>query len=65
MMAQRLLFADDLRAGRLVQPFDTVVDRDPFTYYFIYPRNRLRNSAFRRFRTWLLTQAQLSAVEAA
>ena len=68
MMAQRLLFADDLRTGRLVQPFDTVVDRDPFTYYFIYPRNRLRNSAFRRFRTWLLNQAQirlpLRAVEA-
>ena len=57
MMAQRLLFAEDIRAGRLVQPFDTVLDRSPFTYYFIYPRNRLRNLGFRRFRTWLLKQA--------
>jgi DNA-binding transcriptional LysR family regulator len=27
-------------------------------YYFVYPRNRLRNPAFRRFRAWLLEQAQ-------
>ena len=49
-----------MRSRRLVQPFGT--DRSTaiaFTYYFIYPRNRLRNPAFRRFRTWLLKQAQI------
>jgi LysR family glycine cleavage system transcriptional activator len=58
MMAQRVLFEDDLRARRLVQPFKPVLDRGDFTYYFIYPRNRLRSPAFRQFRSWLLDQAQ-------
>lgn len=59
MMAQKALFADDLRAGRLVQPFGPPLDRGEFTYYFIYPRNRTRNPAFRRFRSWLVAQAAL------
>ncbi|MDK1374324.1 MULTISPECIES: transcriptional regulator GcvA [unclassified Sinorhizobium] len=58
MIAQKALFADDLRTGRLVQPIDFTLDRGDFTYYFIYPRNRLRSPAFRRFRTWLLDQAE-------
>ncbi|RVK59227.1 transcriptional regulator GcvA [Sinorhizobium meliloti] len=57
MMAQRALFLDDLRMGRLVQPIDFSLDRGDFTYYFVYPRNRLRSPAFRRFREWLLAQA--------
>lgn len=60
MVAQRALFSDDLRSGRLVQPFDTMLDRGAFTYYFIYPRNRMRNPAFRRFRVWLLEQAEMA-----
>ncbi|WFU51619.1 transcriptional regulator GcvA (plasmid) [Sinorhizobium terangae] len=58
MIAQKALFADDLRTGRLVQPVDFTLDRGDFTYYFIYPRNRLRSPAFRRFRAWLLEQAE-------
>jgi len=61
MMAQKFLFADDLRARRLVQPFSFTLDRGDFTYYFIYPRNRLRNPAFRRFREWLLEQTDHKA----
>lgn len=61
MMAQKVLFADDLRAKRLVQPFGPSLDRGEFTYYFIYPRNRTRNPAFRRFRAWLLAQAALES----
>ncbi len=57
MMAQKALFLDDLRVGRLVQPIDFSLDRGDFTYYFVYPRNRLRSPAFRRFREWLLAQA--------
>jgi LysR family transcriptional regulator, glycine cleavage system transcriptional activator len=60
MMAQKALFVDDLRAKRLVQPFGPVLNRGAFTYYFIYPRNRLRNPAFRHFRVWLLEQAHAS-----
>ena len=58
MMAQKVLFLDDLRSGRLVQPFGPSLDRGSFTYYLVYPRNRLRSPAFRRFRAWLLHQAQ-------
>jgi LysR family glycine cleavage system transcriptional activator len=58
MMAQKVLFLDDLRSRRLVQPFGPSLDRGSFTYYFVYPRNRLRNPAFRRFRVWLLDQAR-------
>ncbi|MGO7733458.1 transcriptional regulator GcvA [Rhizobium leguminosarum] len=61
MIAQKELFLDDLKAGRLVQPFSHMLDRGDFTYYFIYPRNRLRNPAFRRFRVWLLEQAEIAA----
>lgn len=58
MMAQKVLFTDELRAKRLVQPFGPTLDRGDFTYYFIYPRNRTRNPAFRRFRAWLIEQAK-------
>lgn len=58
MMAQKALFSEDIRAGRLVQPFGPVLDRGEFTYYFIYPRSRLRSPAFRQFRLWLLAQAE-------
>ncbi|MFD1951552.1 transcriptional regulator GcvA [Sphingomonas arantia] len=56
MMAQKDLFSDDLRTGRLVQPCAFELDRGDFTYYLIYPRDRLRKPAFRRFRTWLLDE---------
>jgi LysR family glycine cleavage system transcriptional activator len=58
VMAQRVLVADDLEAGRLIEPLDTVLDRGEFTYYLVYPRNRSRNPAFRQFRAWLIEQAQ-------
>jgi LysR family glycine cleavage system transcriptional activator len=65
MMAQKVLFADDLRAKRLVQPFSFTLDRGDFTYYFIYPRNRRRNPAFRRFREWLLEQTRQTTISQA
>lgn len=60
MMAQKALFVEDLRAGRLVQAFGPPLDRGDFTYYFVYPRTRLRNSAFSRFRSWLIAQASIA-----
>lgn len=61
MIAQKALFAADIRARRLVQPFPYCLDRGSFTYYFIYPRTRLRDVTFRRFRDWLLDQARATA----
>lgn len=57
MMAQKMLFLDDLRAKRLIQPFAFELDRGDFTYYLLYPKNRQRKPAFRRFRGWLLEEA--------
>jgi LysR family transcriptional regulator, glycine cleavage system transcriptional activator len=52
-IAQRAFVAEDIEAGRLVQPFGPILDRGEFTYYLIYPEDRLRKFAFRRFRIWL------------
>jgi len=60
MMAQKALFLDELRSKRLVQPFPLALDRGTFTYYFVYPQNRLRNPAFRKFRAWLVRQADMT-----
>lgn len=56
MMAQKALFREDIANGVLVQPFGPTVSRGDFTYYLVFPRNRLRNPALRRFRQWLLDQ---------
>ncbi|USU13795.1 transcriptional regulator GcvA [Sphingomonadaceae bacterium OTU29THOMA1] len=58
MMAQRELFRDDLRTGRLVQAHSFELDRGDHTYYLIYPRDRTRRPAFRRFRAWLTETMQ-------
>lgn len=58
MLAQKALMTDDLRDGRLMQPFGPALDRGSFTYYLVFPPGRLRNPAFRRFRAWLIDQAE-------
>jgi LysR family glycine cleavage system transcriptional activator len=60
-IAQKLLVDDDLQRRRLVQPFELSCDRGDFTYYLIYPKNRLRNPSFRKFRSWLVEQARLAS----
>lgn len=65
MIAQKELFAEDLRSGRLVQPFAFELDRGDFTYYLIYPRDRLRKPAFRRFRSWILNEMAQDSLAAA
>ncbi|HVY56394.1 MAG TPA: transcriptional regulator GcvA [Xanthobacteraceae bacterium] len=57
-IAPKLFVTDDLKHKRLVQPFGPVLDRGHFTYYLVYPRNRLRNPGFRAFRDWLLKEAR-------
>lgn len=58
MMAQKALFEEDLKKGRLIQPVGPTVTRGGFTYYLILRRNRLRNPALRRFRDWLVNECQ-------
>jgi LysR family transcriptional regulator, glycine cleavage system transcriptional activator len=58
MMAQKALFEEDLRQGRLIQPVGPTVTRGKFTYYLILPRNRMRNPAMRRFREWLQNECE-------
>jgi LysR family glycine cleavage system transcriptional activator len=57
-VAPKVFVAEDMRKRRLIQPFGPAVDRANFTYYLIYPRNRLRSRAFREFRSWLLSEGQ-------
>jgi LysR family transcriptional regulator, glycine cleavage system transcriptional activator len=57
-IAQKILIDDELQRRRLIQPFGPSCDRGDFTYYLIYPKNRLRNPSFRKFRSWLVEQAQ-------
>ena len=60
-IAQKVLVDDELQHGRLVRPFALICDRGDFTYYLIYPKNRQRNPSFRKFRSWLVEQAQLAS----
>jgi LysR family glycine cleavage system transcriptional activator len=57
-MATKAFVVDDIRRRTLIQPFGPDFDRGAFTYYLIYPRARMRNSAFRKFQKWLLAQAR-------
>ena len=51
---------DDLRAGRLVRPFETVIV-GPYSYWVVCLPERAEQPAVRRFRNWLLEQAALDA----
>jgi LysR family glycine cleavage system transcriptional activator len=58
MIAQKALVVDDLASGQLVQPFGPTLNRGQFTYYLVYPANRLRSRALRHFRKWLLERSE-------
>jgi LysR family transcriptional regulator, glycine cleavage system transcriptional activator len=47
------LFADELRAGRLVSPFDATLD-DGYGYYLITHPEGLSDTAIALFRSWLI-----------
>jgi LysR family glycine cleavage system transcriptional activator len=50
------LWQEELRAGRLVQPFDLVGDDGSF-YWLVYPKARRQVPKLRAFRDWLLEEA--------
>ena len=54
------LVADDLAAGRLVQPFVLSLSVPRFSYYLVVPRHRMAQPSVRAFRDWLLTEVRPS-----
>jgi len=54
-LGNTLLAGDDLKAGRLVKPFDITVSLDT-AYYVVYVRDALKRQKIRAFRDWLVEQ---------
>lgn len=46
-------YADDIAAGRLIQPFD-ILASDGHGYYLVYPEGRRNSPKIKAFREWLL-----------
>ncbi len=55
-LGRHWLAIDELRAGRLVAPFDLAV-RDDFSYWLVWPAGRAANADAVVFREWLQAQA--------
>src|SRR5262249_25199689 len=54
-LGQLLLIGDDLMAGRLVAPFDTMISwPDWLSYYLVWPRKRQPKPEVAFFRDWLV-----------
>ncbi|KAA0087429.1 hypothetical protein CIW54_14620 [Paraburkholderia sp. T12-10] len=59
----RLTLAErDLRAGRLVQPFEICVPND-YSYWLVYPPVKAERPDVAAFRAWLLAQAGQHATD--
>jgi LysR family transcriptional regulator, glycine cleavage system transcriptional activator len=56
-LGRRVLAADDLKAGRLVQPFKTVLPND-FSYWLVHPRPLTGRQDVTAFKAWLLEEAR-------
>jgi LysR family glycine cleavage system transcriptional activator len=54
-LGNTMLAGDDLKAGRLVKPFDISVPLDT-GYYVVYVRDALKRPKIRAFRDWLMDQ---------
>ena len=54
-LGNTMLASDDLRAGRLVRPFDISVPLDT-GYYVVYVRDALKRPKIRAFRDWVVDQ---------
>ncbi|MFG1361177.1 transcriptional regulator GcvA [Xanthobacter pseudotagetidis] len=59
-IGQRSYVEDDLRSGRLVEPFGTVLRRD-LGYYLVTPRERADAPKIQVFRAWLAETSRRSA----
>lgn len=55
-LGRHWLAVDELRAGKLVAPFDLSV-RDDFSYWLVWPTGRSTNPSAGQFREWLAARA--------
>jgi LysR family glycine cleavage system transcriptional activator len=55
-LGRQWLAVDELRAGRLVAPFDLTIP-DDFSYWLVWPAGRSGNPSAARFRVWLAARA--------
>ncbi len=53
------LVDDDLRAGRLIRPFDLAL-KSPFSFWLVCRRNRANATRIRQFREWMQSELALS-----
>lgn len=56
-LGNTMLAGDDLKAGRLVRPFDLSVQLDT-GYYVVYARGALKRPKVKAFRDWLIEQIE-------
>jgi LysR family transcriptional regulator, glycine cleavage system transcriptional activator len=49
--------APDLKAGRLVMPFDFKMSSDA-AYYLVYPLEAIRRRKIKAFRDWIMSLAE-------
>lgn len=59
-LGRLMLAADDLRSGRLIRLFDTVLPND-YSYWLVYARATAQRPEAAAFRTWLLEEAHKSS----
>jgi LysR family glycine cleavage system transcriptional activator len=55
-MGRAFLAANDVAAGRLVQPFAQVLTND-FSYWLVCPKSTAAKPRITAFRSWLLAEA--------
>ena len=58
VLSHRPMAIDDLRAGRLIKPFKQVIE-GPYSYWILCLPERANQPAIRRFRAWLMEQAEI------
>lgn len=57
-IAQRVFVTDDLTSGRLIMPYQFVLDEGDYTYYLVYPKAPSYRAEFEIFRDWLRSEAR-------
>ena len=57
-LGRNALVAPDLKAGRLVVPFDFKMSTE-LAYYMVYPPEAIRRRKIKAFRDWLLPLAEI------
>ena len=58
------LVAPDLKAGRLVVPFDFKMSSE-MAYYMVYPPDAIRRRKIKAFRDWVMPLAEAAVTKAA